>query len=241
VEAEKCLANVELAGANVVRMEKNASGEVDMFDEYEPAAVDATLAHLNRALQLAPQDLSVHQGRLHVLEISRRYKEMATALDESCGIYEGKEVPAAWLDYPSELNELHEYAPALDLMMVLDKHFPNNPEILGNIGAFLSYLKRDKEAISYLERAVKLAPNDPINTWDLGREYDYAEETSMADQWYAKGISLMTDPEQIKQSQCLYADFIEKKLKDSARACKLQKENCDADHQTACGAVGKPL
>jgi len=42
--------------------------------------------------------------------------------------------------------------------------------------------KRDKEAIPYLERAVKLAPYDPINAWDLGRAYDYADEVKLADE-----------------------------------------------------------
>jgi Flp pilus assembly protein TadD len=95
-------------------------------------------------------------------------------------------------------------------------------------------LKRDQEAISYLKRAVELAPNDPINTWDLGRAYDYSGEPALADHWYNNGIALMTDPGQIRQSRCTYAEFVEKKLKDATRACKLQNENCEPDQRTAC-------
>jgi tetratricopeptide (TPR) repeat protein len=234
VEAEKCLANVELWGADRVKMEKNDQGTVDIYDEWEPESVDAALAHLNRGLQLAPQDLTIHQGRLHILEISRRYKEMAKALDESCTIYRGKEVPDVWLDYTGELNDQKQYEAALDLSLVLDKHYPNNPDILGNIGAFLDIMMRDAEAIPYLTKAIALAPNDPINTWDLGRAYDYSGQIKDADAWYNKALPLMTDPEQKKGSLCIYAEFVEKKLNNRSRACELQKQNCEAEKQTAC-------
>jgi tetratricopeptide (TPR) repeat protein len=236
VEAEKCLANVALWGADTVRLEKEDNGQVAMLDEYIPAAVDECLTHLNRGLQLAPQDLSIHQGRLHVLEISRRYGDMPKALDESCTIYKGKDVPYEWLAYSSELINLGQYHAGLEFMKVLDAHYPNNPDILGNMGAFLSMLKRDPEAIECLKKATDLAPKDPINTWDLGREYDYAGQIALADQWYQKALSLMTDSDQRKQSSCLYGEFIEKKLDNRPRACTLEKENCPADQQTACTA-----
>lgn len=238
VEAEKCLANVELWGADRVKMEKNAQGQVDIYDEWDTDSVDAALAHLNRGLQLAPQDLSIYQGRLHILEISRRYKEMAKALDESCTNYKGKEAPEAWLAYTSELFDLQQYQAALDLGLILDKHYPNNPDILGNIGASLDVMMRDSEAIPYLERAVALAPNDPINAWDLGRAYDHAGRVKEAEDWYNKALPLMTDPDQKKQSLCIYAEFVEKKLDDRARACELQKQNCEKEKQTACEATG---
>ncbi|HEX7730514.1 MAG TPA: hypothetical protein VF392_15910 [Terracidiphilus sp.] len=234
VEAEKCLSNVAMFGADAVHLQNDESGHPVMFDEWIPEAVDESLAHLNRGLQLAPQDLSIHQGRLHVLEISRRYDEMAKALDESCDIYKGKEAPAVWLDYPSELNDLHAYEPALKLMKVLEKHYPNSPDIVGNIGAFLSILKRDSEAIPYLERAVALAPDDPINAWDLAREYDYAGKTDQAAIWYPKALSLMKNSENLRESYCLYAEFLEKKLKERARACDLEKQYCSKEAQTAC-------
>jgi len=239
-EAEKCLSNVEMWGADRVKMEKNADGQVEIYDEYEPEQVDAALAHLNRGIQLAPEDLSIHQGRLHVLEITRRYKEMTQALDESCTIYKGKDVPFEWLAYTSELMNIGEYQADLELLKVLDAHYPNNSDILGNMGAVLSMLKRDPEAISVLKRATSLAPKDPINTWDLGREYDYAGQIKEADTWYNKALPLMTDPDQKKSSLCIYAEFVEKKLNDRSRACELEKQNCEADKQTACAATTSP-
>lgn len=239
VEAEKCLANVELVGASALRIEKGQGDQAEIYDEFIPAAIDASLAHLNRALQLAPSDLSIHQGRLHVLEISRRYADMAKALDDSCTTYRGKEVPDAWLDYVAELFNSGAFEPALNLSRVLDRHYPDNPSIIGNIGALLSVLKRDNESIPYLQRSVVMAPKDAINAWNLGRAYDFTGEDGLADHWYQTGISLMTNPDQLKQSNCIYAEFVENKLKERKRACALQKVNCDTDKQTACTESSK--
>jgi Flp pilus assembly protein TadD len=234
VEAEKCLANVALCGHSMMELEKDDAGGGTLRDSYAPEAVDEALIHLVLGIKLAPQDLSIHEGRLHVLEIAGRYSDMGKALDESCTIYQGKDALEAWLAYAPELMDLRQYDAGLQFMKVLDKHYPNNSDILGNIGAFLDLLMRDNEAIPYLQKAVALAPQDPINTWDLGRAYDYSGQIEEADTWYRKSLPLMTDPEQKKQSLCLYGEFVEKKLKDRTRACKLQKQNCEAEEQTAC-------
>jgi tetratricopeptide (TPR) repeat protein len=241
VEAEKCLANVALCGHGVMELEKDDAGGGTLRDSYAPEAVDEALMHLNLGIKLAPQDLSIHQGRLHVLEIAGRYSEMVKALDESCTIYQGKDALEAWLAYAPELMDLRQYNAGLESMKVLDKHYPNNSDILGNIGAFLDLLKRDNEAIPYLQKAVALAPRDPINSWDLGRAYDYSGQIEEADTWYKKSLPIMSDPEQKKQSLCLYAEFVEKKLKDRARACTLQKQDCEAEEQTACSTPSSSL
>jgi tetratricopeptide (TPR) repeat protein len=236
VEAEKCLANAALCGHGIVQLQGDDAGGGTIGEGYQPEAVDEALKHLNIGIKLAPQDLSIHMGRLHVLEVAVRYSDMVKALDESCRIYKGKDALDAWMAYAPELNELRQYQAALDFMNVLDKHFPDNPDVIGNIGAFLSLLKRDSEAISYLEKAAKLAPGDPINAWDLGREYDYAGKTELADTWYQKGLSLDADTERRKQSSCLYAIFVETKLHDKTRACPMEKKDCDEERQTACAA-----
>jgi tetratricopeptide (TPR) repeat protein len=234
VEAEKCLANVTLIGADTVRLQNDENGHPIMFDEWIPEAIDESLSHLNRGIQLAPQDLSIHQGRLHVLEISKRYSDMVKALDESSSIYKGKEAPDAWLAYASELNDLHQYKVALDFSQVMDKHYPDNPDIVSNVGAFLSILGRDKEAIPYLEKAVEMAPTDPINVWDLAREYDFAGQPEKAETWYQKALALDSDAERKKNNSCMYAEFIERKLHDLPRACSIQKQDCPSEKQTAC-------
>jgi tetratricopeptide (TPR) repeat protein len=234
VEAQKCLANVALCGKDIISLEGDDAGGGNIHGGFQPEAVDEALAHLKKGIQLAPQDLSIHQGRLHILEVSTSYDQMIQALDESCSIYAGKDALEAWLAYAPELADLRQYKTAVEFMKVLDKHYPNNPDVIGNIGAFYSLLKQDKDAIPYLRRSVELAPNDPINAWDLGRELDYAGQTEEADKWYQKGIALDTDQERRKESACLYAEFVEKKLKDTKRACTLQKANCPAEKQTAC-------
>jgi tetratricopeptide (TPR) repeat protein len=237
VEAHKCLANVVLCENSTILLEGDNAGGGTLRGSYTPDAVNEALSHLNAALKLAPQDLSIHMGRLHLFEESGRYDDMVKALDESCGIYKGKEAPSAWIQYSPEFADLRQYEAGLEFSKILDKHYPNSPDILGNIGAFLNLLKRDQEAIPYLEKAAELAPKDAINAWDLGRAYDYTNENRRADEWYQKGLSLMSEPAQIKESRCLYAHFIENKLGQPARACSMEKQYCGKDERTACGVA----
>jgi tetratricopeptide (TPR) repeat protein len=235
-EAHKCLSNVVLGGkdSEVVLLEADDVGGGEMRSSFLDAAVDEAVKHLDEALRLAPQDLSIHQGRLHLLEVSMRYEEMAKALDESCKIYQGENAIGSWLAYPNELYESRHYRASISLLNILDQHYPNNHEVLGNIGADYSLLKEDDKAIEYLRKAVDLAPDDPIETWNLGRLYDFTNKTQLADQWYQKALALDTDPERRRNSACLYAQFVEKKLHDPKRACELQKANCEPKDQTAC-------
>ncbi len=233
-EAQKCLANVALCGNSIIQLQGDDAGGGTIAGGFKPEAVDQALKHLNLGIQLAPQDLSIHMGRLHILEVSVRYEEMVKALDESCGIYKGKDAFDAWMAYAPELADLRQYQVGVDFMKVLDKHYPDNPDVIGNIGAFLNMLKKDDESIPYLQKSAQLAPKDPTNAWDLGRAYDYAGKIELADTWYQKGISMMEDAGQRKQSSCLYAIFVETKLKDRARACAMEKKDCGEEEQKAC-------
>jgi tetratricopeptide (TPR) repeat protein len=235
-EAQKCLANVALCGHSIIQLQGDDAGGGTLGGGFTPEAVDEALVHLNLGIKIAPQDLSIHMGRLHILEVAVRYSDMVKALDESCDIYEGRDALDAWMAYAPELSDLRQYQVALEFMKVLDKHYPNNPDILGNIGAFLSLLKKDSEAIIYLERAAQLAPKDPINAWDLGRTYDYAGQIELADMWYQKALALQTDEKQRSENSCLYAIFVETKLHDRARACPMEKKDCAEDEQSACAA-----
>lgn len=236
VESQKCLANAALCGHSVTYLEGDDAGGGNLRGSYTPEAVDEALIHLNLGIKLAPQDLTIHMGRLHVLEVSGRYADMVKALDESCAIYAGKDVPDAWLAYAPELMDLRQYGAGIEFMKVLDKHYPNNPDIIANIGGFLLYMKKVDEAIPYLKRAVELAPTDSLNAWDLGRAYDYTDQIALADKWYQKSLSLPRDKDQNSDDQCLYAEFVEKKLNDRPRACTLEKQSCPTDKQTACAS-----
>lgn len=235
-EAHKCLANVVLSGKDkqVVILQRDDLGGAVMQATFKDEVLNEALKHLDEGLRLAPQDLSIHQGRLHLLEVSMRYEQMATALDESCRIYKGADALQAWLAYPGELFEDNHLKASISLLKVLDQHFPNDHEVLGNLGAAYSMLKEDDKAIKYLQKAVDLAPNDPIDTWNLGRLYDFMGNVQMAEHWYQKALSLDTDAKRRRSNTCLYAKFVEQKLRDPKRACELQKENCEAKERTAC-------
>ena len=125
-------------------------------------------------------------------------------------------------------------------MKILNTHYPGNSDVTGNIGAFLMMDGKMDEAIVYLKKAVALAPNDPINTWDLGRAYDYSGETALADKWYQKGLSLQTDRKQLRENECIYAQFVAQKLHQRERACMLEKANCGPKRQSACGTATSP-
>ncbi len=237
VEAHKCLANVALCGnEDVMTLQPNDQSGGVLASAYKPEAVDDALGQLNQALKLAPQDLSIHQGRLHLLEVSFRYSDMAKALDESCTIYRGTEGVQAWLDYTSELFGDKQFRASLALLEVLDKHYPDSHDVLGNIGAIHLVLREDEQGIAYLQRAVDLAPKDPIDAWNLGRAYDYAEKLDLADQWYKKALTLDSDSTRRQQSTCIYGGFVGTKLHDAERACELQRANCPADRQPACSS-----
>lgn len=237
VEAQKCLANVALCGNDIVYLEGNETGGGSLRGSYKPEAVDEALAHLNLGIQIAPQDLTIHMGRLHILEVSGRYEEMVKALDESCNLYHGKDIPNAWIAYAPELADLGQLTAGVEFMKVLDRHYPNNADIISNIGAFLSMQNKFKEAIPYLQKSVELAPKDPMNAWDLGHAYEFTNQFELADQWYTKALSLPPTQDLAPETRCLYAQFVEKKLKNLPRACTLEKASCEKDKQTACAAT----
>ncbi|HTW45893.1 MAG TPA: hypothetical protein VMD58_10130 [Acidobacteriaceae bacterium] len=236
VEAQKCLANVALLGNDIVLLQGDDNGGGTLSGGYTREAVDEALAHLNIALKLAPQDLSIHEGRLHILEVSGRYSDMLEAIKQSCTIYKGRDAVDVWLQYVGELDDLGQYRVALEFSKVLDQYYPNNPDIIANVGAFLMMLGKPASGIPYLQNAVKLAPYDPINTWDLGRAYDLTNQNQLADIWYQKGFSLQTDKQVLRQNSCIYAHFLDEKLHRRTTACAMEKANCDAKDQAACSA-----
>lgn len=233
-EGHKCLANVALCGKDSVYIDRNDIGGGTLDESSKPEAIDEALKQLDEALKLTPQDLSIHEGRLTILLSGHRYDAVPKALDESCTVYKGKDVLHVWLGYVSELYDGGQLNTAMALSRVLERHYPNSHEVLGNIGAILAMQKEDDEAIRYLKRAVELAPNDPIDAWNLGRLYDYTEHTHLADQWYQKGLALDQDADRKRDELCIYGEFVEKKLHDRKRGCSLQKENCTADTQSDC-------
>jgi tetratricopeptide (TPR) repeat protein len=234
VEAQKCLANVALCKGSILSLTGNDTGGGSLGNGYTPEAVNEALKHLNEGIHLAPQDLSIHQGRLHVLEVAGRFNDMAKALDDSATIYQGKDALEEWLSYAAELADMGQAHAGLEISLVLDKHYPNSHDVIGNIGAFHSMLKEPDQALSFLQKAVEIAPADPIDTWNLGHDYDKLDQIELADKWYTVAIKLDPEGKNLPGRNCLYAEFVETKLKDRDRACKLEKISCEEGRQTAC-------
>jgi len=239
VEAQKCLANVALSKGQGIGLLGNDQGGGTLGEGYSPKAVDDALEHLDEGLRLAPHDLSLHQGRLHILEVSGRFDAMATALDQSASMMPGNDVLQDWLPYTAELANMGQLAAGLKLCLVLDKHYPNSHDVVGNIGAFYNMMKQQEKSLPYLQRAVALAPDDAIDSWNLGRAYDYADENSLAEKWYSKAMLLDPEGKDVPGRNCIYAGFVEKKLHDNDRACKLQRAACESDRWTACAVSDK--
>ena len=237
-EGHKCLANVELAGASTTIIDTPKGRGGTMRGGYAGPGVDRALAHLKQGMALAPDDLSIHQGRLHVLIGALRYSELPAAVEDSIKIYKGKDAPDRWLDYCSELMDFSHYEEGLAFTEALEKHYGNDHRVVANIGAFLVLLERDAEAVKYLTKAVAMKPDDPINNWNLGRYYDYANNLPLADRYYLKGLSMEKDKQRLRENYCVYATFLEKKLKQSNKACELQKRYCPSERQSACKPKG---
>jgi tetratricopeptide (TPR) repeat protein len=236
VEAQKCLANVALCKGSTISLMGNDLGGGSLGSGYTPEAVNDALKHLNEGIRLNPQDLSIHQGRLYVLETAGRFDEMAKALDESISLYKGDNSLPDWLAYTAELADMGQARAGLKLSEVIDKHYPNSHDVVGNIGAFHNMLNEPEKALPYLRRAVELAPDDPVDVWNLGWTYDHLGKPDEADKWLSKSISLDPIGKGTPGRNCLYAEFVENKLKDKERACKLEIESCEKERQVACAS-----
>ena len=235
-EGHKCMASVVMCNAAGIELQANDAGGGTIGPAYPAALVDESVAHLNAALKLSPQDLSIHQGRLYTLEVAGRFDEMADALNESCQTYKGQDARDAWLAYSYELSEDKQFKAALKITKVLEKYYPESHDVIGNIGALYSMSGDAHSALPYLEKAVALAPDDAYDNWNLARNYDFLGKVEQADAQYQRAMKLNFEPEQKRSNACMYAEFVEKSLHDHKRACELEKQSCDQDHKGACAA-----
>jgi len=234
VEAEKCLANVELAKGSQLNIMGNDTGGGSLGQSYTPEAIKAALVHLNKGIQIAPQDLSIHEMRLYVFESAGMFKEMETALEDSISIYKGADALQAWLAFDAELADMGQARAGLNFAEVLNRHYSHSHDVVGNIGAFHNMLGEHDQALPFEQEAAALAPTDPLDVWNLGWTYNYLGQTAEADKWMSKSIALDPTGKQAPGSKCLYAEFVDTKLHQPERACKLEKASCEPDRQKAC-------
>jgi tetratricopeptide (TPR) repeat protein len=225
---------VALAAGSQVSLQGNEVGGGTLGEGYTSKAVDEALVHLNEGLRLAPQDVSIHEGRLHVLEVSGRFDEMVKALDESATIYKGEGTPDIWLAYAAELGDMGEPTAGLRFCEVLDRHYPNNSNIIGNVGALHNMLKQWDLGLPYERRAVELNPTDPIDTWNLGWTLDHLGQDQEADKWMSKAMQLGAKSEDLTQRKCLYGQFLVRKMNKKSDGCALVQANCEEGDRSVC-------
>lgn len=233
-EAHKCLANVEIAAA--AGKAKAAASEGKPEADLVSAALRRAVEHLDAAIELAPGDLTIHQGRLHLLRMAGLLSAMVKALEDSIRRHPAEDWLSAWMAYAREYYEAQRFEQALVLYRVLDRHFPNDHRILSNMGASLVMLKRDDEALACFTQAVKLAPADPVDNWNLARMYDLTGKLDLAEKQYQRALSLKPDEPARMNGTCIFAEFLEKKRMAWERACELQRKAACRE-QTACGRV----
>lgn len=94
-EGHKCLANVEVGLAARAAGDAKADGRGGA--DQELAGFRRAVKHLDAAIELAPGDLSIHQGRLHLLRMAGLMAEMTTALEDSIRRHPGSD----WLGVES--------------------------------------------------------------------------------------------------------------------------------------------
>jgi hypothetical protein len=73
--------------------------------------------------------------------------------------------------------------------------------------------------------------------WNLARLYDYTNDVKKADGQYQKSLKLFAaseNDEPLIKQHCVYADFVDAKLKDHARACEYRKQYCIDDVAMKC-------
>ena len=235
-EGHKCLANVELIGSYKVRVGSGVGGGGLGGAGYTGPGVDRAIDHLTQAIALAPDDLSIHQGRLHVAINSARTHDAPQLLADSLARYTGPDATEDWLAYSQELWETRAADVGLEYMRVLEKRYPNDHRVVGNVGTFLIALKRDDEALTYLRRAVTLAPNDAIDNWNLGRFHEKHGDPASAEPFYRKAASLEKDPERHQDMACNLGRFLTGRPATRAEGCALADKECGG-RIPECGAT----
>jgi len=224
-QAHQCLASLALAQAHVPELAYGNRGGF-IGEGFGGPHVDEALGHLEKAMALTPNDLSVHQGLTFLLTHSGHLSDAPRALEKSLAVYHGADALQDWLSYASELADRGAYATGVAYMRVLEKKYPDNPDVVANVGAFLFMDGKYADALPYVKRGAELAPNDPINIWNLGRIYDRLGNNELAEKNYRKGMKLETDAAALRDKKCTFAEFLEKRGDKTAAAHYRDGNDC---------------
>lgn len=235
IEAHKCLANTVLK-TRFERKIKNDTGTEVTVQSFPDAEIVAALGHINEVLRLKPDDLGSHLGRLDIFMLAGRYNDLPEMLEDSIQKIQQSDALDYWLAYATQLFQEKQFQAAILYTKVLEKKFPDDYRILGKLGAYYTMLQQDALALDYLQRAVKKKPDDVMINWNLARLYDYTNDVKKADALYKKSLKLFaaSPDEPLIKEHCVYADFVDARLKDHPQACEYRKQYCVEDVAMKC-------
>jgi tetratricopeptide (TPR) repeat protein len=227
IEACKCLANIFFQRSSSLILESDNQNIDKNRIRAAGAYIDSSILYLNKGLSLDPQDISMHQGRLHILLTSGFYKNAIKIAENSINTYDSDNEIDYWISYCPYYFDAGQYESGELFCKMLLKYFPNDHRIYANIGAFLTLQEKDDEALIYCNKAIRLNPKDPLNNWNLGRLYDYIGKIDSAKVYYEKSLSIDKEWSKKNNSYCLFAEFLEKNNIDIEKAKKLRKKYCE--------------
>ncbi len=237
-EAHKCLAAITYSEAREKFLKERQAGEhATKLPLFYSRAVDKALEHFNKALSLSPKDLQAHQGRIALLIGAGRAADVPKYLKKSIPAYGDNSNRGLniWIKAINPLFKANQIKPTLSCNIVIEKFYPDSDQVKGNIGSLLTMIGRKEEALTYFKKAIEMNPASPANSWNLARNYDDADDLELAEKYYWQTTKLEKNEEKKKRVNCAFAEFVDKKLKNKKRACKMQKANCPVERQTACG------
>lgn len=235
-EAHKCLANVELASSTGTA----PLGTSDIIVGPRPPwyldpGAGRAIKHLTDGIELSPDDITIHQGRLHIVSYSRYRNELPQYLKLTLNAYPRREGLHHWLAYCEELETYKDFGLMMEFLRVLEERFPHEAGVHARLRDLFSETEKDDEALSHAKRAIELDPKDAENVWQLGMIQRRLDDLAAADSNFGRAIQLQKDPERQEYYACNHALFIREKLKNYARACDLERRACPLGIDKSCG------
>jgi tetratricopeptide (TPR) repeat protein len=224
--AHMCKVNAALCGNSGISIAGGQKEGFAMSGGFAPGAVTEALSWIDKAEALYPQNIKAIQTRLQLLVATGDGIAAGQALDAYLKRAKNKPGVDEWLNTFGAYFGQRKMDAAIAFGKVIEKHYPNSHQIHGNLGGAYAQMEKDVDAFRHLNKAVELAPNDPINRWNLARLYDFTNKVTLAETHYSKAIADETDSERRNEMNCAYSKFVGKKLKDTARAKRLQPKDC---------------
>jgi tetratricopeptide (TPR) repeat protein len=128
------------------------------------------------------------KGSDHQFEIFMRYGLSARKLNMFDQAYKGLSTARTMRQDSFEVNyelgalefERKNYEKAVQLLQQAKSKDPENPAVLRCLGHSLFRLKKPKEAMSFIRKAIDLAPDDKESLYTLGECYSEANQTEQA-------------------------------------------------------------